>query len=94
MLREIVAALLLTGCVTSPLPPQKVPEYHPPLPRPYEVCDVRWEVLEVGGKVKVALSYEDNINLAICQKDIERYISQLVGVVCNYQNNKTICSEE
>lgn len=86
----VLISALLVGCGTTPTPPT-VPDvsnqvvYHPPLPRPTQVCYIQWKVLVVEGQPYVALSYEDNINFAICAKDLERYLSELNLVVCHYR---------
>lgn len=89
------AVLALVGCTSTP-EPTKVPDvsnkitYEPPMPKPLEVCDVHWEVLIVDNKPYVALTYEDNVNFAVCAKDLEKYISELTLVVCQYRQ----CSKE
>lgn len=87
----ILAALLLVGCETTPVAPPVVPPvaekitYHPPMPRPLSYCDVKWRVLIVDNQPYVGLSYEDNINFAICAKDMERYLSEMQMVLCHYR---------
>lgn len=64
---------------------EKLPVYHPAMPAPYAACPIRWEVVVVDGKPKVALSYDDNVTAAMCNKDIERFISQLITLTCHYR---------
>ena len=85
-----LVALLLVGCgSTPPTPPAEVLSekiiYEPPLPKPLRFCDVTWKVLIVDNQPYVALSYEDNINFAVCAKDLEKYISEVNLVVCHYR---------
>jgi len=94
--KSYLIALLLVGCAgATPGNLSGLPEYHPPLPAPYEVCPVSWEVLDVDGRAKVALSYDENVTAAQCNKDIERYISQLITAVCSYRQTleEGICIE-
>lgn len=80
----ILSLVLLSGCASTSVPTVVEPvKYYPPMPAPLQVCDVRWEVLEVNELAKVALSYNDNVTMAICLRDIERYISQLLSVACH-----------
>jgi hypothetical protein len=84
----VIAAvlILLAGCGVLPVSTvHDIPQYHPPMPVAYTVCPVRWEVIEVEERAMVALSYNDNVTAAICNKDIERYISQLLTVTCQYR---------
>lgn len=86
MYKTLIPLLFVVGCSTTATTEYITPPvYHPPLPYPYEVCDVSWEVIEVDNNAKVALSYNDNVKLAVCIGDMERYISQLVNVVCHYR---------
>jgi len=97
MLKCLLLPLLLVGCTSVPpvIKVTELPKYHPSLPIPYAVCPVYWEVLEQGGKAKIALSYNDNVTAAICNNDIERYISQLINITCHYRYElkESICLE-
>lgn len=85
MYKRLIPLLLVTGCsVTTPFTAEP---YHPPFPAPYQVCDVTWEVLEVNGRAKIALSYDDNVVAAICDNDKNRYIKQLKELTCHYRKN-------
>jgi hypothetical protein len=92
----VLVAALLVGCETTPVAPPVVPPvsekitYEPPMPKPLQFCDVKWKVLVVDNQPYVALSYEDNINFAVCAKDLEKYISEVNLVVCHYRQ----CSKE
>lgn len=96
MRKMILATLLiLAGCASAPPLPQPVakaetPIFHPTLPKPLKVCYVHWKVLVVDGVPYVALSYEDNINFAMCGKDLEAYISELNEAICQYRH----CNKE
>lgn len=100
MWKQISLAAMLVGCTSTPpvtVPViVEVPVYHPSMPVPYSVCNVVWEVLRVENLAKVAVSYNDNLTLAICLEDVERYISQLKNVACYYRQDlkEYICSKE
>ena len=98
MFRVALLMAVLTGCATTtPLPViYDAPVFHPSFPNPYSVCPITWEVLEVEGKPKVALSYNDNITAAICDKDKDRYIAQLINLTCYYrkETSERICIKE
>lgn len=97
MWRAVILAALLSGCVsTTPTKVVDTPTYHPPLPDPYAVCQVEWRVVEVDGEMLVGVSYQDNLNLAVCIKDMERFISQLMGVTCHYREElkEVVCRKE
>lgn len=96
MYKAVILSLLLTGCAAKTVPVLvSTPVFHPSMPVPYVVCPVTWEVLEDNGRAKVAVSYNDNITVAICNKDIERYISQLLNITCHYRRDlkERICVE-
>jgi len=90
MIKLIPLILILGGCSAKPVahtPVVEVPIFHPTLPAPYEVCNITWELIEVNGRVKVAVSFDENVTAAVCFKDLERYLSQLGTVVCYYRKN-------
>lgn len=96
-MRGIILALMLTGCASTEfIPPVEAPTFHPEFPAPYSVCNIVWEVLEVQGNAKVALSYNDNITAAICDQDKDRYIQQLLNLTCYYRQDisERICSPQ
>lgn len=87
-------AILLGGCaLTSATVVQEVPTYHPTMPAAISACPVTWKVIEVDGQAMVAISYNDNVTAAICNKDVGRYISQLLTVTCQYRQElkESIC---
>lgn len=89
----------MLGCTSTPLPPvvvAKAPIYHPGFPAPYSVCDVTWKVLEDAGNPIVSLSYNDNLTAAICDRDKDRYIKQLLQLTCYYRLDisERICTKE
>jgi hypothetical protein len=97
MFRAIALALLLTGCsVTPEVISITSPVNHPELPSPYRTCEAAWKVLDVEGRAYIAVSYDDNLNLAICELDKERYISELKIVTCQYRQelNEIQCRKE
>ena len=101
-MRELIlaGALLLSGCAAfMPVPPvivAEAPTYHPAFPEPYSICPITWEVLDSGGDPKVAISYNDNLTAAICDKDKDRYIKQLLQLTCYYRLDldERICNKE
>ena len=94
---RILALILLTGCCVTP-PPVVVetPIYHPELPTPYSACVAHWEVLEVDKRAKIALSYNDNVNMAVCAKDLQRFLSESKTILCHYRAElkESHCSKE
>lgn len=90
-----IAILFLFGCSstpTTPPPAEKVERvvYHPALPSPLYPCVANWKVLIVDNQPYVALTYQDNINLAICGVKVESYIDELMEVVCHYRDGSDI----
>jgi hypothetical protein len=84
----LAMALALSGCISTPAPEAPVvPVYHPPFPAPIAACPISWVVLEQEGKAYVALTYDDNVTGAICNKDVFRYIKQLKAVACQYRKD-------
>jgi hypothetical protein len=99
MLKYFLLILLLSGCAgTSTHTPLivKAPVLHPSFPVPYSVCSVTWKVVEVGGEAMIALSFDDNITAAICDKEKNTYIEQLIKLTCFYRKDKSerICNKE
>jgi len=98
-MRVILISLLLLGCsstIPTPVVVAQAPVYHPGFPAPYSVCDIDWEVLENNEKPIVAISYNDNLTAAICDKDKDRYIDQLLQLTCYYRSeiHERICTKE
>jgi hypothetical protein len=87
MLRKLSLCLLLVGCTSTPPVVKEKPIYHPPLPTPYQVCQVKWSVYEIEDAPVVGLSYNDNVELDICLKDLLRYIKQVNNVLCHYRQD-------
>lgn len=86
MIKSILLVVALSGCSMLPtVIDVKVPTYHPELPTPYSVCPVHLEVLEVAGRAKVALSYNDNVTAAICAKDLQRVMAEYKSIICHYR---------
>jgi hypothetical protein len=95
----VIVLATLSSCASKPMSVPIVietPVIHPVFPQPYSVCPVTWEVLDVEGSAKIALSYNDNITAAICAKDKNRYIEQLINLTCYYRKDKSerICTKE
>ena len=86
MWKIALLTLALTGCgSTQAIVSTESTVYHPPMPAPYNSCPVYWEVHEVADRPKVALSYDDNVTAAICSKNMERYLLQLLNTTCHYR---------
>ena len=82
----LLATLVLSACVsTNEGGAQPKLAYHPPLPTPVKACPINWVVLEYEGAPYVALTYNDNVQGAICNKDVQRYIKELQKVTCSYR---------
>lgn len=94
MWKVILLSILLSGCANQTvIPPVEVPIYHPSMPIPYSVCNIYLEVLEDQDRAKVAMSYNDNVTVAICNKDMERYLRELINITCSYRQElkESIC---
>ena len=96
-MQKLTLALLLflAGCSSTPSVPPPVVEakpvvYHPALPTPLYPCVANWKVLVVDNQPYVALTYQDNINLAICGVKVEAYIDELMEVACHYRDGSDI----
>lgn len=87
MSRGIICSLLLLVASCSTIPEARE-QVHPPLPRPYSPCVERPFKVENS---KIWISYYDSVNLAICIKDSERYITELLNVVCYYNKKEKVC---
>jgi hypothetical protein len=72
MWKVILLCAVCAGCAHLPQTEETLPQ-----PSPFKGCEVDWKVLVVGDRAYVALSYEDNVKLAVCFADIKRYILQL-----------------
>lgn len=93
----LLAALFLVGCTSVrevPVERDVLPVFHPSLPEPVEVCNIKWNVLVLDENPYVALTYNDNITAAICFNEYERYIIQLLRVACSYRTElkEEICN--
>lgn len=94
MWKTLILALLLSGCGSTITPPKiDTPVYHPSMPVPYMACNISLEVLEVNKQAEVSMSYNDNVTAAICNKDMERYLTELTKITCHYRRElkESIC---
>lgn len=78
--------VILGGCVHTPEKPPLVLPWPSPL-APCEVTDI--EVLP--GTTKIVMSYQDNISIALCDRDMFRYIKDLTNMVCIHQPTDKRC---
>lgn len=85
ILLAIAMVITLIGCASTSSEPQMQAEYHPSWPTPYEVCDVNWKVIEYKDAPYVALSFDDNLELATCSIDLIRYIKEINTKFCHYR---------
>ena len=81
----VLSTLLLTACIGTPPVQDPKPILHPPWPSAYQVCPVTWKLYEVDNQPIVALSYNDNVTLASCVKDMERLLNQYKQMICSYR---------
>lgn len=73
--------------------------YHPAFPDPYTVCALSsdaFDVLEHNGDAVITLSYNDNLTVAICDKDKDTYIKRLLNLTCYYRQDlkERICTKD
>lgn len=60
-----------------------------PWPTPMKICEIR--NVQVLPDSKIVLSYEDNINIRICEEDMLRYIKDLRSLICTHQPTDEVC---
>lgn len=80
----VLTLITLSGC-TLTSEEVETATYHPAWPTPYEVCDVKWEVFVIEKEPYVALSFEDNLKLAVCTQDLIRYLKEMNIKFCTYR---------
>lgn len=83
----LISSIVLTGCATN-TPPTSL-DLGLPWPTPMLICEI--ENVKVTETGEVILSYTDNVNIAICERDMLRYIKDLTNMVCVYQPKDTRC---
>ena len=84
--RVLPVMLLLAGCVVDPVKPLVLP-----WPTNMQECTVN--SLVVNADSTITISYEDNINIAICDRDMIRYINDLTSMICTHQPEDTRCKQ-
>lgn len=92
----IVPLLLLVGCSTTE-PPKVIEKqvYHPEWPIPYRACDISWEVVVIEDEPFIALSYDESLDLAVCTKDLLRYVKDINSKFCHYRpKGDTRCNKK
>lgn len=79
--------LLLAGCTSTvqEFPPEMVLAW----PKPMMECEIT--SIEVLSDGRVVMSYTDNINIALCERDMFRYIKDLSSMVCTHQPTDNNC---
>lgn len=87
-MKSIILSVLLAGCAAVPTVPEEPTVYHPPWPAPVIPCDIEFRVLIVNDEPYVAVSFDDNLNAAICDNNKKRYVEELRTIVCHYRDNE------
>jgi hypothetical protein len=100
-MRIILLTIVLAGLMGCASPKTSyvqapIPKYDPQFPAPYEVCNISFEVIEENNRAMVSITYNDNITAAICDRDKDRYIQQLINLTCFYRKdlNERICNNK
>lgn len=86
-------ALLLVSCSSTTTPEVNVVQ-HPAFPVPYSACNaVNWAVQVDGDEAYVRTTYRENVLVAQCFKDLERYLIEVKNVACYYRKDleESIC---
>ncbi len=87
MYRYAIAALLV-GCSATTSTQEVNVVQHPAFPSPYSACSaVTWGVQVEGERAYVRTTYKENVVVAQCFKDLERYITELKNVACYYRED-------
>lgn len=88
----ILSSLVLTGCTSTP---NTVYRDKPPLilpwPTPMMICEISGVKITPEGRVE--LPYEDNVNIAVCERDMLRYILDLKEMICKHQPKDKECND-
>lgn len=93
----LVACAVTVGCAdkVEPLPTPVIEVQKPPVPwptpvRPVSLSSFKFDVIQ--NKLWAMLSYQDYIKLSEGQVDKERFVRDLMAMVCYYQPDKERCS--
>jgi hypothetical protein len=63
-----------------------------PWPMPMTGCVV--SSIEIDpNTARVSMSYQDNISIAVCERDMFRYIKDLTQIICVHQPSDKSCKE-
>lgn len=84
-----ICILLMFGCNSTTPPPEEKPALVLPWPMPMATCEISSIVVTQEGKVQ--MDYVDNINIAVCERDMLRYIKDLTEMVCKHQPGVKEC---
>lgn len=88
---SIIAAVFLLGCTSTTKPPVK-----PPLvlswPSPMDICEITTVSITPEGEIQ--MSYQDSVNIAVCERDMFRYIKDLSTIICKHQPNDKECKDK
>lgn len=85
----LLPVILLVGCVST-----TVPETIPlilPWPTPMSECEITTVSITPEGNIQ--MSYQDNINIAVCERDMFRYIKDLHTIICQHQPTDKECND-
>jgi len=85
----VLPVIFLTGCALNSAPPTE--PLLLPWPSPMATCEI--SSVEIDNQGRVILSYQDNINIAVCERDMFRYIKDLTQIICTHQITNTRCKE-
>lgn len=87
LITSLLLILLVAGCANTPAPPR----IELPWPTPMQPCIINSVRIDSNGDV--VLSYQDNINIAVCERDMFRYIKDLTKIICVHQPNQLKCKD-
>lgn len=87
----LLSSLLISACSSTQKPPMPEPLILP-WPTPIMKCVIGSVKVTENGEV--ILSYQDNINIAVCDQDMFRYIKDLTNMVCIHQPKDKRCKQE
>jgi hypothetical protein len=64
------------------------------LPWPMPMVSCKISTIEIDpSTARVSMSYQDNINIAVCERDMFRYIKDLTQIICIHQPLDKSCKE-
>lgn len=85
----VFSILTLSACTTKLPPPPAEPTIYP-WPTPMMECSISSVRIDPE-TADVILSYQDNVNIAVCERDMFRYIKDLSKIICKHQPKDKEC---